>query len=192
MPELITRFDQWIFLKINSQWTASYLDQLFVFLSEMLQNPWLRWLIMPTVLILYLHKYRSKIVRVFAVLVLTVAVTDSIGYYLLKKSIARPRPHHTDIGAIVKVGYGPKSKSFPSNHALNSFAMASVLSQFHPGAKLAFYTLASLVAYSRVYVGVHWLTDVLAGAFLGILLFFLLNKLIFSRIAKLRPSPLNK
>jgi undecaprenyl-diphosphatase len=57
--------------------------------------------------------------------------------------------------------------SFPSGHASTSFAAATVLSAFAPRHRLLFYALATLIALSRVYVGVHYLSDVVAGAALG-------------------------
>jgi membrane-associated phospholipid phosphatase len=62
----------------------------------------------------------------------------------------------------------PHSNSFPSGHTATSFACATVLTAFAPRAAPAFYVLALAVAYSRLYVGVHFPTDVAAGAALGI------------------------
>jgi undecaprenyl-diphosphatase len=59
------------------------------------------------------------------------------------------------------------SDSFPSVHATNSFAAALVLDAIFPGGRAAFLLVAGLVSYSRIYVGDHWPSDVLAGAFLG-------------------------
>ena len=55
----------------------------------------------------------------------------------------------------------------PSNHAANMFALSVVLSYFYQKTSLAIYSLALLIAFSRVYVGVHFPGDVIAGAFIG-------------------------
>lgn len=61
----------------------------------------------------------------------------------------------------------PHDGSFPSGHAATSFAAATILSFAFPKAAPVFFVLAAAVAYSRVYVGVHYPLDVIAGAVLG-------------------------
>jgi undecaprenyl-diphosphatase len=58
-------------------------------------------------------------------------------------------------------------KSFPSSHAANNFGAATILTYFYRKIAWIFFSLAALVAFSRVYVGVHYPFDVLAGAILG-------------------------
>jgi undecaprenyl-diphosphatase len=61
------------------------------------------------------------------------------------------------------------SPSFPSGHAATSFACAATLAAFVPrSGQIVLYVLAAAIAYSRVYVGVHYPLDVLAGAALGL------------------------
>jgi membrane-associated phospholipid phosphatase len=80
---------------------------------------------------------------------------------LLKAAIPRARPHvHTLVAR-------PHTHSFPSGHATASFACATVLGAFLPALRLPLFVLAAAVAWSRVYVGVHYPLDVLAGAVLG-------------------------
>jgi undecaprenyl-diphosphatase len=62
----------------------------------------------------------------------------------------------------------PSTYSFPSGHATVSFACATVLALAVPRLRVPLYVLAALIAYSRVYVGVHYPFDVLAGAVLGV------------------------
>jgi undecaprenyl-diphosphatase len=61
----------------------------------------------------------------------------------------------------------PTDPGFPSGHAATSFAGATMLSAFAPRYRAVFFLLAAGIAFSRVYVGVHWPLDVLAGAALG-------------------------
>jgi undecaprenyl-diphosphatase len=61
----------------------------------------------------------------------------------------------------------PVTGSFPSGHATVAFACATVLSVATPRLALPLYSLAALIAFSRVYVGVHYPLDTLAGAALG-------------------------
>lgn len=78
----------------------------------------------------------------------------------------RPRPFVSvhDVHVLIS---RPSSGSLPSAHATTAFAGAVLLSWFWPRWRLAFAVLALAIAFSRVYVGVHYPTDVLAGAALG-------------------------
>lgn len=80
---------------------------------------------------------------------------------LLKDAVGWPRPH---LHALIAL---PSSPAFPSGHATTSFAGAALLSWFFPRRWPAFSLLAVAIAYSRLYNGVHWPYDVLAGALLG-------------------------
>jgi undecaprenyl-diphosphatase len=83
---------------------------------------------------------------------------------VLKPTIGRDRPH---VDALVAL---PHTHSFPSGHALGSFACATVIGAAVPRARPWLLLLAALVAWSRVYVGVHYPLDVFVGAVLGVAL----------------------
>ncbi len=63
----------------------------------------------------------------------------------------------------------PHTGSFPSGHSATAFACATVIAWASPRLAVPAFVLAALVAWSRVYVGVHWPLDVLGGAVLGVL-----------------------
>ena len=87
----------------------------------------------------------------------------------LKQWIARARP--SEVYATPKpLVHAPHDNSFPSGHATASFACATMLSFYAPRAAPAFFLLAAAIAWSRVYVGVHYPLDVLGGAVLGVLI----------------------
>jgi len=86
---------------------------------------------------------------------------------LIKGAVGRARPPLAD-GGIHAVGGLPLSSSFPSGHAAMAFAAATVVAILAPRLRVPALVLAALVAFSRVYLGVHFLSDVLAGAVLGI------------------------
>lgn len=104
---------------------------------------------------------------VLAATVIAVAVADlsSIG---LKAVFDRERPslRYAEPEPLVKT---PHDSSFPSGHAATSFAAATVLTFAFPRLGPALFLLASAVAFSRVYVGVHYPLDVVGGALLGVL-----------------------
>jgi undecaprenyl-diphosphatase len=99
-------------------------------------------------------------------LFLYVLAADAVGLLAagaIKLAVPRRRPHlHHLVGL-------PHSHSFPSGHATTSFACATVLAALVPRARIPALLLAAAIAYSRLYVGVHFPLDVIGGAVLGTL-----------------------
>lgn len=84
--------------------------------------------------------------------------------YAVKLVVRRPRPV---LEGLPPLGGAPSSLSFPSAHATSSFAVATAMTRVAPEAALAF-VLAAALALGRPYLGMHYPSDVLAGALLGI------------------------
>jgi undecaprenyl-diphosphatase len=101
-----------------------------------------------------------------ALTALTVFAADSVSFGV-KDLFHRERPFaaHPAIHPL----YSVHSSSFPAGHAATAFAGAALLSYLAPRAAPAFVALAVAIGYSRVYVGVHYPADVLAGAGIGVL-----------------------
>jgi membrane-associated phospholipid phosphatase len=100
-----------------------------------------------------------------ALLAADVAATAATTY-LVKRAYDRPRPFVTD-PSIVPLGPVPHSPSYPSGHASAAFAAARVIAKLDPALSSAAYDLATQIAVSRVYAGVHYPSDVVTGALLG-------------------------
>ena len=94
----------------------------------------------------------------------------------LRQAIGRDRPPlvYPEPKALVAV---PHTGAFPSGHASSAFACAAVLAWASPRLRVPALVLAAAIAWSRVYVGVHWPLDVLGGAVLGVLVSTVLLKL---------------
>ena len=108
--------------------------------------------------------------------------------YVIKELVKRQRPYLSY--AEIEI-YGPKESgfSFPSNHTSSSFSTATSLSILYPKwyVIVPAYAWAGSVAYSRMHIGVHYPSDVLAGAALGAgsaWACYYLNKKLFSRTKK--------
>ena len=117
-------------------------------------------------------------------LVAATALTTNIVTSLLKLAVQRDRPPAVvlDPEPLMEV---PTTSSFPSGHASISFACAYVISRLAPRLTVFVYGLAALIAFSRIYVGVHYPIDVLAGAILGLVV----AKALLTLLAALQRSP---
>ncbi len=123
------------------------------------------------------------------VYILTVGIITQI----IKHVVGRPRPNHTDFEDVFSFKYFTVESnfhSFPSGHSSTIFIVCFILVSVVPKLRYFFYFLASVVAFSRVIVGAHFFTDILAGAILALILFKVLNKLIENNYNKYKFSNL--
>ena len=153
--------------------------QIMVFFNKTISNPIFDF-IMPIItnqnflvfsgliLIGYLAYFGGKRGRItIVVLLIAASFSDAICFQVIKPWVGRIRPSHEFYDYInVLVSKGGKY-SFPSNHAANSFVFATVLSYFYNKNKTFLYILASSIAFSRVYVGVHYPLDIVFGSIIG-------------------------
>ncbi|GBD93954.1 undecaprenyl-diphosphatase BcrC [bacterium BMS3Abin05] len=176
---------------------------LFNLFNQTLANPVLDWIMprltnlnnwrLPLLLIwLALMFWGGRKGRTAAILIiLTIALSDQISSAVIKPFVHRIRPCHVIKTVHLLVGCSG-SFSFPSSHATNSMAAASLFAGFYPKIRWYLYTLAGLIAFSRVYVGVHYPFDVITGAILGFLIGWLIvagyKKFLKARIEILREN----
>jgi undecaprenyl-diphosphatase len=116
----------------------------------------------------------------FVLVGLAVLAADGLAA-LVKAAVGQNRPTEPD--PLVTI---PHSHSFPSGHTATAFAGAMMLSYLVPRAAPAFFTLAAAIAYSRLYVGVHFPLDVVGGAVIGVATALLLLAVARRRSGRLR------
>ena len=126
------------------------------------------------IVVLYLYRFdprpfRESFLLLFLTQIIPGAVVD-----VLKRIVDRPRPIvalHRLIAEgrvhVVVLGRHLTAYSFPSGHAETAFALAVALGYLYPRRRAAFYILAALVAFSRVYNGEHFPLDVICGGLVG-------------------------
>jgi undecaprenyl-diphosphatase len=154
------RLERWVV-----QHRAEPFDTLFIALSHLGSYGFI-WLTL-TVLTVWLLRRPIAFPLVVIAYFASAAASD-----VIRLSVDRARPHDHPLVR------EPTTHSFPSGHAATSFACAATLSAFMPRhAAVVLYALAVAIAYSRVYVGVHYPLDVVGGAVLGLLVATSLRRL---------------
>jgi membrane-associated phospholipid phosphatase len=98
----------------------------------------------------------------------TFLVAGSIEF-ALKHMVGRPRPNAGTMSMLpIGPSYTPEFDSFPSGHATSVFAVACAFAYFYPRLRWPLYLLAASISLGRLYLDRHYVSDVLAGAFIGI------------------------
>ncbi len=163
--EIIQSIDLWLFHFFNSTIANLIFDKLMPFITDQ-KN----WNLVYIFLIGWLLWKGGTTGRICAIaLLIGVGISNEISSHFLKNLFERPRPCHSLENLRLLVDCGP-GKSFPSSHAVNNFVMAGLLSYFYKEYKLVLFILAGMVAFSRVYIGVHYPFDIIGGALIGLFL----------------------
>ncbi len=171
MPDYLQSVDMALFRFLNGTLGNPVFDVVMPFITD-LNRHWYGWVLFGGIWLL-LMTAGGRTGRTAALLLIpVVALSDQLSSNVIKKLVMRPRPCHLAGGIPVVdhvrllVGCGG-GFSFPSSHAVNNFAAATLLSHFYPGKRLLIFTIAGVVAFSRISVGVHYPSDVLGGMILG-------------------------
>lgn len=191
MDNVLEEIDRAIVLTVNA-WHSPVLDEIMWLLSSKLT--WIPFYF----LLIYLafRKLQPKqVVLMVSLAVLSVIISDLICTYCFKEVFMRYRPSHNLLlehklhfyenkpGEFYKGG----SYGFISSHAANFFAIAIFvgfsLKKYYPKLIFILLSVSMLVCFSRVYLGVHYLSDILGGAFVGTVIAFLAHRFLFLRFS---------
>lgn len=157
------------------------LDSFFLGLTRVAGSYGQLWLIIAALLLIFKATRRAGI----SVLIAYLAVY-LLGQIILKQLISRPRPCQIDQAFALLVAR-PSSSSFPSTHSAWAFGAATAIFMRHRKLGSAAYAVAALIAFSRLYMFLHFPTDVLFGAAMGMALGVLANwitKTLWKKLAK--------
>ena len=190
MIEEILKLDSKLFLYLNNLGTSKF-DIFWISLSKIEAN--ILMYLFLILLFFYIQKIRPKLIYIFyffIVIVLMITITDQ-GANIFKDSIQRLRPCYNesiiDSLRLVKENCGGKYGFF-SAHASNSFSLAIFFGLLFIN-RIRYIIMitvvyASLISYSRIYLGVHYPIDIIFGGFFGIFVGFVMYSFVYLKFLK--------
>ena len=168
IAQALSGVDVQVFYFFNRTCRCSFLDEALQYITQLSSS---RVLFLAAVIMLLVNK---RNIRAFGILLLAGITLSYYSSHILKDLFMRARPFMAMPDAVAVVGTG--GYSFPSGHATSAFMAAFILSSCFKR-WILFFFLAVVVGLSRVYLGVHYPADVLAGAVLGTIIGYLLVRI---------------
>lgn len=173
MVQFLLNMDKRVLLWIQDELRISVLNPFFIFITN-LGNAGAIWIVISVLLLIPKKTRKAGVLSIMA-LIGSVLVNNLI----LKNLVGRTRPYEilTNLQLLVNTA---NDFSFPSGHTGSSFAAACILyKELSKKYGIPAMILASLIGFSRLYVGIHYPSDVLAGAVIGIFIAVLVRKLFY-------------
>lgn len=159
---------------------SSLLDAFFLGVTKIAGSYGQLWVAIALLLLIFKRTRRAGISLLIAYIGVFL-----LGQFGLKNIISRPRPCQIDTAFPLLVSR-PSSSSFPSTHSAWAFGGATAIFLQHKKAGIAAYVAAVLIGFSRLYLFLHFPTDVLFGALMGVALGFVADRLTAFGEKKLR------
>jgi undecaprenyl-diphosphatase len=132
--------------------------------------------VLIVVLIIFLAWNFKKYWRMVLEAMIAAVFTKFILVEIIRHLWVRLRPF-VSLNFVPLINQSAEEASFPSGHASFYFALSTIVYLYNKKLGIIFYVASIFIVVSRVFVGVHWPSDILAGAILGILIGWILNKL---------------
>ena len=149
------------FLHMIQGWHKEWLDNVMIFFTTIGEGGMI-WLALSIVLVAIPRTRKCGVSMLLAM-----GLTFLLGNLLLKNMIARPRPCAVDKSVTLLIPF-PAEYSFPSGHTSNGFTAAVTLYAYFRKSGIVAILVAGIIAFSRMYLFVHYPTDILGGIILGI------------------------
>ena len=131
---------------------------------------------------------RYRDLGVFWRLTLSITLSVLVVDGFMKPIFSRQRPYEAHVIKTEETYPRPNSASFPSGHAASSAAGAYAISRVIPKATISLWALAALISVSRVYLGLHFASDIAAGLLIGLVIgLFVTGGMIYSRVHEVKP-----
>lgn len=162
MIDFFYSIDLAIFYFFNHSLSSGFLDKFFSMITSV--NNWYIAYVILLGIVFAKGGPKGKLAVVF--LILLILVTDQLGHKIIKEIFQRVRPCNALPDVLTPLGCSG-TFSFPSNHALNNFAAATFFYMLFPKFKWILFITAFLVSVSRIYLGLHYPSDMLGGAIFG-------------------------
>jgi undecaprenyl-diphosphatase len=159
----IERRDHGLMRRLN-RWRAPRWIRYWMIAATRMGDGWL-WYALGIILLLWGGPQRFSAVGAAG----SAAIAGIIVFKALKRLSHRPRPCQLEPHCWSKV-LPPDKFSFPSGHTMTAFSIALVLSYYYPSLEGTLLFLALSIGFSRIVLGMHFLSDVLAGIVLGVAL----------------------
>jgi undecaprenyl-diphosphatase len=168
MIEFLKQLDTSILLFLNSL-HSPFWDKVMWFVSGRIE--WIPLYLVLAGWVVYKFRWRSVVIIIFVIIL--IIASDQTSVHLFKEVFHRPRPcKNIDIQHLVHLvnDYCSGKYGFVSSHAANTFALATFTSLLFRNKIYSWFIFfwATVVSYSRIYLGVHYPGDVLGGMLLGI------------------------
>ena len=172
--EKILPYERSLFLWLNEHHTEYWDIFMWIYSGKLI---WLPLVIVSFIIFVYKIKWKEAVLLLICAALVGI-LCDYVSAQLIKPFFERPRPtHHPDFQNFVDTvkGYRGGKYGFISNHAANGFGVVTFISLLF---KYRYLTITMIIwatttAYSRIYLGVHFISDVVGGAIWGTLIGFL-------------------
>lgn len=179
MMDQLLAWDEALFLVVNTGWASSLLDGLMSLASVLGEST----ILIPAGLLAIVLSASNERAKLVAVFILTTALAGGV-LHLTKQTLPRDRPlkrFEQEVQRNAEAVRTPHHKlyhrSFPSGHSQSAFTVAAFFALWYRRHRAALYSGAAAIAVSRVYLGVHFPSDILVGGLWGVFAAWLVWKM---------------